>query len=217
MASTDLPLRTCVYPSYNIDDGDDKPAILLASYTWSQDATRMGSMIGNAKQSDRGKPKPPSEAELIELIIFDLSLLHQKTTSLPKIKEAFTGEYHAWSWPHDPHAAGAFALFAPGQFSNLYPFLSRPTAQSKFHIVGEASSSHHAWIVGALDSAHGAVYQFLYRYRMWDAMRKLEKNWGKVADLEIGKGGTAHLQVALGALGAEEYVRAWMKTDSAWS
>lgn len=33
VSSTDLPLRTCVYPSYNLHDGEHKPAVLLASYT----------------------------------------------------------------------------------------------------------------------------------------------------------------------------------------
>lgn len=31
---TDLPIRTCVYPSYNICDDLEKPSVLLCSYTW---------------------------------------------------------------------------------------------------------------------------------------------------------------------------------------
>lgn len=204
VASTDLPLRTCVYPSYNLHDGDKHPAVLLASYTWAQDATRMGSMIGNTEE---GQPQPPSEEELVELILRNLARLHSKTISYEMIKEAFTGVYHAWSWPHDPFTAGAFALFGPGQFSNLYPYLTRPAADSKFHIVGEASSAHHAWIVGALDSAYSAVYRFLYRYKLWDYIRLLMGRWGEVAELETGEFGTVHLQVNLGLLGKKDFIR----------
>ena len=35
VSKTDQPIRNCVYPSYNKDDPDDKPGVLLASYTWS--------------------------------------------------------------------------------------------------------------------------------------------------------------------------------------
>ena len=40
----------------------------------------------------------------------------------------------------DDFSSGAFALFGPGQFRSLYPHLVRPAADSRFHIVGEASS-----------------------------------------------------------------------------
>ncbi|KAG8157463.1 hypothetical protein KVR01_012847 [Diaporthe batatas] len=193
VGSTDLPLRTCVYPSYNIHDDPTKPAVLLASYTWAQDATRMGSLV------DRQKP-PQNEGELIELILRNLARLHAEHISYDEIKEAYAGQYHAYAWSHDPNTAGAFALFGPGQFSNLYPYLSRPAADSKFHIVGEASSAHHAWIVGALDSAYMAVYRFLYRYQMWDEIEKLKEKWDLVEELEVGEEGTVHLQVMLGQL-----------------
>ncbi|KYK56461.1 putative l-amino acid oxidase protein [Drechmeria coniospora] len=200
VASTDLPLRTCVYPSYNLHDGADKPAVLLASYTWSQDAARMGSLVDNSE-------KPPSEDELVELVLRNLARLHAEHMTYGRIKAAYLGVYHAWSWTHDPHTAGAFALFGPGQFSNLYTYLTRPAADSKFHIVGEASSAHHAWIVGALDSAYMAVYRFLYRYRLWDAIAALRKRWGEVEEMETGENGTVHLQVALGQLRKQDHIQ----------
>lgn len=196
VGSTDLPLRTCVYPSYNLHDGADKPAVLLASYTWAQDATRVGSLV------DR-QQTPESDGklvELVELILRNLARLHAEHISYDEIREQYTGHCHAYDWSHDPNTAGAFALFGPGQFSNLYPYLSRPAADSRFHIVGEAASAHHAWIVGALDSAYAAVYRFLFRFQMWDAMKKLEKEWDTVDELEVGEEGTVHLQVMLGKL-----------------
>lgn len=200
VASTDLPLRTCVYPSYNLKDGSDKPAVLLATYTWAQDANRMGSLI-NPQHSTN------DEEELVELILQNLAQLHAKHTTYERIKTSFTGIYDAYSWSHDPTTAGAFALFGPGQFSNLYPFLSRPTAESKFHIVGEAASAHHAWLVGALDSAYTAVYKFLYRFELRDAIEALQEEWGEVEELETGEHGTVHLQVMFGMLRKEQHVR----------
>ncbi|KAI9741659.1 MAG: hypothetical protein M1834_000043 [Cirrosporium novae-zelandiae] len=148
VASTDLPLRTCVYPSYNLKDSDGDTAVLLCSYTWSQDATRIGSLI---------KPDSPSgEEELLQLMFDDLAKPHENNfegLSLPEIRSRIANTYithHAWSYSHDPRTAGAFALFGPDQFKNLYPYLSRPAADSKFHIVGEASSAHHAWVVGSV-------------------------------------------------------------------
>lgn len=74
-------------------------------------------------------------------------------------------------------------------------------------MVGEASSAHHAWIVGALDSAYCAVAKFLLRYEVWDAFFKLERDWGTVGEFEGGQHGTVHLQVALGKLKKGQHVQ----------
>ena len=65
---SDLNIRTCVYPSYNIGDisKDDNAFVLLCSYTWQADAERMGAWIGaNGDESD-----------LIPLILQDLARMH---------------------------------------------------------------------------------------------------------------------------------------------
>lgn len=50
-ASTDLPIRTCVYPSYNLDATGK--AILLCSYAWAQDAQRIGALVDNRPGAQR--------------------------------------------------------------------------------------------------------------------------------------------------------------------
>ena len=46
ISSTDLPIRTCVYPSYGFDvTSGPLPGVLLASYTWAQDAQRLGGLM----------------------------------------------------------------------------------------------------------------------------------------------------------------------------
>lgn len=74
-------------------------------------------------------------------------------------------------------------------------------------MVGEASSAHHAWVVGSLDSAYGAVAKFLNRFALWDAYDRLRREWGTVGEVEDGVRGTVHLQVALGKLKEGEYVQ----------
>jgi monoamine oxidase len=197
-ANTDLPIRVCVYPSYNVNDPLDKPAVLLASYTWSQDASRIGSLVA---QGAAGKQ------ELLDVVLRDLGRLHAENgVTEAQIRAAYAGEYHAWSWTHDRFTSGAFALFGPGQFRHLYPYLVRPAADAKFHIVGEAASGHHAWVIGSLDSAWMAVYKFLRRYDMWYYISKLEERWGTVSELQTGPKGFAHLLCGLGTLKKGEHV-----------
>lgn len=188
-AVTDLPLRVCIYPSYGIFADPSQSAVLLCSYTWAQDAVRMGSLIRESS--------PVGEEEMIELILRDIARMHAHQITYEEIKNSYTDHY-AYEWGHDPHASGAFAMFGPGQFATLYPYLTRPTADAKLHIVGEAASAHHAWVVGSLESAYRAVHGFLERYKLYEYMDRLQERWGTVGELEEGRFGTAHLQVALG-------------------
>ena len=72
--------------------------------------------------------------------------------------------------------------------------------------MGEASSAHHAWVVGSFNSAYSAVAKFLKRFELEDAYKRLKKEWGTVDEVEDGVRGTLHLQVALGKLKKGEYV-----------
>jgi monoamine oxidase len=121
-----LPLRTCVYPSYNLSDPPNSSAVLLCCYVWAQDANRIGSLVDSDHNSR------PSESELLELMFRDLALLHAPHITYTAIKAEYD-VHHSFSWSHDPYTSGAFALFGPGQFANFFPYLSMPTADSKFH------------------------------------------------------------------------------------
>ena len=69
--------------------------------------------------------------------------------------------HYAYDWYADKGTTGAFAYFGPGQFRNMFPYILRN--DGTHIIIGEASSAHHAWVVGAIESAVRGVYQFLYR------------------------------------------------------
>lgn len=165
VSKTDQPLRTCVYPSYNIDDPIDQPGVLLASYTWSQEAQRIGTLI-NQKTSngEDDKEVAKAEKELKALLIDNLAQLHSSNKAeYDRIKTIIEENYDthfSYDWYADPGTTGAFAYFGPGQFQNMYPYIIRN--DGTHIIIGEAASAHHAWVVGALESAVRGVYQFLY-------------------------------------------------------
>ena len=158
-AKTDLPLRVCVYPSYNLRD-KGKPGVLLCSYTWSQEAQRMASLIN--------RKSPEGEEELKTLLMYNLTRLHSKPhdrEDYARIHEIISDAYethHAYDWYSHPGTTGSFAYFGPSQFSNMYPWIT--CSDGKHVIIGEAASAHHAWVVGALESAVRGVYQFLYKH-----------------------------------------------------
>ncbi|KAF4980211.1 hypothetical protein FZEAL_3722 [Fusarium zealandicum] len=160
VSRTDLPLRVCVYPSYNIreNEGDswdpEKPAVLLCSYTWGQDAQRIGALCS--------PDTPENEDQLKRTMLHDLALLHANKEcpykDLLKLLNEQYMDHHSWDWYRDQHMSGAFAYFGPGQFSNMWQEIIKPNAFGQLYLIGEASSSHHAWIVGALESVIRAIY-----------------------------------------------------------
>ena len=180
---TDLPIRNCVYPSYNLTKADastrqeKKPGVLLCSYTWSQEAQRIGTLI--KKGAD-----PKCEKELRALLIDNLARLHSnesiKYEKIYKIIDDAYITHFAYDWYTDPGTTGAFAYFGPGQFTAMYPWIANRNDGNHI-IIGEAASAHHAWVVGALESATRGVYQFLFAHSensgaIKDALNAYNKN-----------------------------------------
>ncbi|CAE6481563.1 unnamed protein product [Rhizoctonia solani] len=164
VSCTDRPTRVVVYPSYGLHGS---AATMIVSYTWSQDALRLGAGVNGTTLSK----------ELLDVILKDLADMHdikhtdgtRDYTFLPKLMI----EHHAWDWYKDPFSMGAFALFGPAQFTQLYRQLTRP-AFGKLHFAGEATSVHHAWVVGALYSAFRClveVFQACGRQDLIDRLR----------------------------------------------
>ncbi|KAF8178492.1 hypothetical protein BJ912DRAFT_1024006 [Pholiota molesta] len=150
-SSTDTPIRTCVYPSYGLNVVG-APGVLLASYTWAQDALRLGAISDGAQNT-----------AILDLALDNLSKLH----GIPRAQFGPVLDFFAHSFYADPYARGAFALFGPGQFGHpgeqhsMFTSLKAPAANGRFHIAGEATSVHHGWVLGALNSAWRAVYNVL--------------------------------------------------------
>ncbi len=122
---TDLAIRNIYYPESGRATGR---GVLLASYTWSEDAQRWGSL---------------SPDERIVQALENVAVIH------PQIRDEF--EVGASKmWHDDPYAGGAFALFEPLQQTLLYEHIVAP--EGRIHFAGEHASLHHAWIQGAVES-----------------------------------------------------------------
>ncbi len=122
---TDLPIRNVYYPEAGRATGR---GVLLASYTWAEDAQRWGSL---------------SPDDRIEQAIEDVAQIH------PQILEEFEVGT-SWMWHDDPYAGGAFALFEPSQQGLLHEHIVTP--EGRIHFAGEHASLAHAWIQGAIES-----------------------------------------------------------------
>ncbi|KAJ7786179.1 hypothetical protein B0H16DRAFT_1295633 [Mycena metata] len=160
---TDRPLRTVVYPSYG-DVMAGKTSALIASYCWTDDATRLSALIGNDNKL------------LQEFVLTELADIHN--VDLDYLRNQLV-EMKPWSWSNAPYAMGAFAFFGPGKFKNLYTALTTPAGGNAFHFAGEAISVRHAWVEGALDSAWRAVAELLVCSGADIAtLQKFTDNWG---------------------------------------
>jgi monoamine oxidase len=122
---TDLPIRNLYYPDHGRETGR---GVILASYTWSEDAQRWGSLFHH----DR-----------IEQALEDVAQIHPQV-----IDEFEVGA--SWMWHDDEFAGGAFALFDPEQQTLLHQQIIAP--EGRIHFAGEHASLHHAWIQGAIES-----------------------------------------------------------------
>jgi monoamine oxidase len=122
---TDLPIRNVYYPEQGRETGR---GVILASYTWSEDAQRWGSL---------------APADRIAEAVEQLAQIH------PQIRDAFEGGT-SWMWHDDEFAGGAFALFDPGQQTLLHEAIVSP--EGRFHFAGEHASLAHAWIQGSVES-----------------------------------------------------------------
>ena len=122
---TDLPIRTVYYPDHGRESGR---GVLLASYTWAEDAQRWGSL---------------SPHDRIANALLDLACIHPQA-----VEEFEVGASKMWH--DDEFAGGAYALFAPGQQSLLHRHIIAP--EGRIYFAGEHASLGHAWVQGAIES-----------------------------------------------------------------
>jgi monoamine oxidase len=129
---TDLAIRNLYYPEHGRETGR---GVLLASYTWADDAERWASL---------------TPRDRLEQALENVAQIH------PQITDEYEGGA-SWSWHDDPYAGGAFALFEPGQQSRLYEAIIRP--EGRIHFAGEHASLAHAWIQGSIESGLRAAHE----------------------------------------------------------
>lgn len=130
---SDLPNTYTQYPSHGI--GTPGPGVILASYTWEDDAVPWDSL---------------SDLERLEYALRNLAFIHGEQI----YREFETGVSH--SWARYPYSAGAFTMFKPEQATELGPYIYSP--EGRIHFAGEHASSTHGWIQGAIESGIHVAY-----------------------------------------------------------
>ena len=85
--------------------------------------------------------------------------------AFPAIRGEFEkGAVHRWST--DPWAGGAFAMYRPGQMTELLPALT--ASEDGMHFAGEHTSPWTGWMEGALDSGERVAREVLAAaHRPW--------------------------------------------------
>ncbi|KAI5990299.1 hypothetical protein F5J12DRAFT_929879 [Pisolithus orientalis] len=136
---TDLPIRTIVYPSYGVDSGAPS-TVLIASYCWTTDAERLGS-LAMAEQSE----------VLKELVLHSLAEAHGPPITYEFLFDQFL-DMHIKDWTYD--------------------------AQT----MDEIDHSSVRWVVGALDSAWRAVYEYLSVTSQGEKMKRFKELWGETVE-----------------------------------
>ena len=165
-ATTDRPNRQIIYPSYAYDS---KPGVLQV-YCWAGDARKLGAL---------------GDKERVEECLKGIQYLYPDVDVYQEFAGYDEGKTtKTWFW--DEHAGGgAFALFNPGQFKNLYPTLLTPEFDGCLNFAGECSSVHHGWIVGALDSAYNAVLNILQQAGATDKIQQMRATWGSFTSPDV--------------------------------
>ncbi len=138
---TDLITGSTYYPSDNAEAQDQAvsqgPGVLLASYTWGDQARRQASL---------------STSERSKLVIDQVSTFHPELAQAGMVQQTAT-----WSWDRHPWSSGAYAFFLPGQHTALHADIIRP--EGRIFIAGEHASLNHSWMQGALESALRVVQE----------------------------------------------------------
>lgn len=138
---TDLPIRYTMFPvSTSAQFSNENRGVIMASYTFQQDATETGGMSAD----DSVKLAADNLAT-----IFGSDLIY---------KNLEVGISQVWS--ADVFSGGsAFAYFSPMQKTRLFGTMITPEWNGMAHFAGEHVSFSHGWIEGAFESALRSAYQ----------------------------------------------------------
>ncbi|KZP10290.1 FAD/NAD(P)-binding domain-containing protein [Athelia psychrophila] len=149
-SSTDMPIRTVVYPSYGLDRLATEPAVLIASYCRTEDAERLAALIVqfNSTPLDPNpdinplafNPDEPLRNPLASLVLRNLAELHKVDVDFLAMEVM---AIHPWDWNAAPYAMGASAFFGPSDYDEL-KHLREPAAGGRLHFAGDAISTRHA-------------------------------------------------------------------------
>lgn len=132
---TDNPNRFMYVPSHPVPGSPG--GVILASYSWSDDARRWDSM---------------SHSDRYLAVLKGLVELHGWQAAM-----FYANRGQTQSWTQSPYAFGEAAVFTPGQMSSFH--LDIPKREGPVHFAGEHVSLKHAWIEGCLETGTRAALE----------------------------------------------------------
>lgn len=146
-SQTDLPIQEIFYPRDPILCPDviscspNDPGVLIASYNYHLNATRVGNM---------------EERLRYEFVKKSVEEVH----GLPSgFLDSIVEDHKTVVWNNEPNNRGAFAQTLPGQ-KNLFAYeMLQPEFNGRVHFAGEHVSTKHAWMQGALYTGKAAANQ----------------------------------------------------------
>lgn len=169
---SDLPIRRCVYPSQGVNI-PGAAGTMIASYTWGVDSMRIGGYLETAE----------ARSHLVEITLRDLARMNNVT--LEFLKDQYLDSF-PWDWYGDEYALGGYAFFSPDQFSTIMPALMTPSNSGKMHFAGEALSSGHAWMIGAVTASYRTVLEILAVEKEDGLIKNLVSTWGTIKEVDLG-------------------------------
>ena len=139
---TDKVITTIVYPSDHAacdksqenNFSTEEPGVLLASYNFTLDATR----LGNTNSENR--------FQIVKEQVEEVHGLEKGAL------DSIVKEYVTREWDNEPWALGAFSMFYPGQKRIFLYDMEKPEYENRVFFAGEHISCNHAWMQGALQS-----------------------------------------------------------------
>ncbi|MBT1002331.1 FAD-dependent oxidoreductase [Paenarthrobacter sp. DKR-5] len=131
--------------TYLLDDGPDKPALILLSYTWNDDALKWLAL---------------SAEERVELMLHSLRQIYPGVD----IASHIIGQPITVSWEADPNFMGAFKANLPGHYRYQQRLFSHfkqdglPEHQRGIFLAGDDISFTAGWAEGAVTTGLNAVW-----------------------------------------------------------
>ncbi len=146
---SDNPNRAMYYPSHKVMDNavEVEGGVVLASYTWADDARRWDSMADDDRYEFALRGLAYVHGDRIRHFVTGKKNGRWITDSSGRVTKGAATQ----SWARSPYAFGEAAVFQAYQMTNLHPHI--PVPEGPVFFAGEHTSLKHAWLEGALESA----------------------------------------------------------------
>jgi hypothetical protein len=169
---SDLSIRRCVYPSYGFEHAQCCRGHDRKLYLWP-----------GLRTPGRYYHADVDRAYITNVTIRQLAATNNVTDEFLHNQLVDT---HLWDCYAHSDSVGAFAIFGSGEFSMVMPSLMKPGFGGKVHFAGEALSSGHAWIIGAVNSAYRTVAEVLAVEGRVYLLEEMRRVWGEIVEVDMG-------------------------------